>query len=68
MYIRNYPAILEMGLALSLQASTPDVAKYHENLALELLNSELRENRGAQRISLNVQAPAFAMGDVRALV
>jgi hypothetical protein len=68
MFILNYPAILEMILALQTQASAPDVSKYHENNALQLLRAELQENQSGNRYNLKVQAKAFALSEVQSLV
>ena len=68
MFILNYPAILEMVLALKAQATSPEVAKYHENNAIQLLRSELQENQSGNRFNLKVQAKAFAISEVPSLV
>jgi len=68
MFILNYPAILEMALALKAQATSPEVAKYHENNAIQLLRSELQENQSGNRFNLKVQAKAFAISEVPSLV
>jgi hypothetical protein len=68
MLILNYPAILEMVLALKAQATSPEVAKYHENNAIQLLRSELQENQSGNRFNLKIQAKAFAISEVPSLV
>ncbi|NBU69991.1 MAG: hypothetical protein EBS53_00855 [Bacteroidetes bacterium] len=68
MLIRNYPALHEMALSLSLQSSDQEKAKYHETQALQLLRSELEQNQGGQRASIQIQGANFSMGEIGALV
>lgn len=68
MLIRNYPALHEMALSLSLQSSDQEKAKYHEEQALQLLRSELEQSQGGQRVSIQIQGPGFAMGEIGAMV
>lgn len=68
MYLLNYPAILEMVMAFQVQATNPDVAKYHEENAIRLLRSELEENKGPNRYNLKVQAKAFSLSEIENLV
>jgi len=68
MLIRNYPALFEMALALSLQTSDVEQSKYHEEQALQLLRSELEQYIGAHQNTLRIQTPGFSMGDIGAMV
>jgi predicted secreted protein len=67
MDIRNFPAIREMVLSLRT-APTPEVSQAHENKAIYLLQKELKEMRGSARSTIQVQAPAFAAGEITALI
>lgn len=67
MTIQNYPALLEMALALQ-QAEKPDFFTFHENKAIELLRAELQEKRGGSRFNLQVQGRGYAMGEIEAII
>lgn len=66
MDIRNYPAVKTM--VMSLKETEPEKAMFYENKAIALLQKELSEMRGSARSTFQVQAPAFAAGEIRALV
>lgn len=68
MLIRNYPALFEMALSLSLQATDEEKSEYHFSKALELMKSELEQNQGGNRFSIQVQGPGFAMGEIGSMV
>lgn len=67
MDIRNYPAIREMVVSLRL-AENVELSQAHENKAVYLLQKELKEMRGSAKSTIQIQAPAFAAGEIRALI
>jgi len=68
MLIRNYPALFEMALALTLQTTDIEQSKYHEEQAMQLLRTELEQHIGGHRNNLKIQNPGFSMGDIGAMV
>lgn len=67
MDIRNYPAIREMVLALR-GVDKPEISQLHEAKAVSYLQRELKEMRGSARSNIQVQATAFAAGEITALI
>ena len=63
MVIGNYPAMLEMVTAF-MQTDKPDFYTFHEQKAIQLLRDELQQKRGGNRLTMQVQGTAWAMGDI----
>jgi hypothetical protein len=63
MVVGNYPAMLEMVTAF-MQADKPDFYTFHEQKAIQLLRDELQQKRGGNRLTMQVQGTAWAMGDI----
>jgi len=63
MVVGNYPALLEMVTAF-MQADKPDFYTFHEQKAIQLLRDELQQKRGGNRLTMQVQGTAWAMGEI----
>ncbi|NDI16969.1 MAG: hypothetical protein EBY83_03230 [Verrucomicrobia bacterium] len=63
MIIGNYPALLEMVTAF-MQSDKPDFYTFHEQKSIQLLRDELQQKRGGNRLTMQVQGTAWAMGDI----
>jgi aryl carrier-like protein len=63
MVVGNYPAMLEMVTAF-MQSDKPDFYTFHEQKAIQLLRDELQQKRGGNRLTMQVQGTAWAMGDI----
>jgi len=63
MIVGNYPALLEMVTAF-MQTEKPDFYTFHEQKAIQLLRDELQQKRGGNRLSMQVQGTAWAMGEI----
>jgi aryl carrier-like protein len=63
MVIGNYPAMLEMVTAF-MQSDKPDFYTFHEQKSIQLLRDELQQKRGGNRLTMQVQGTAWAMGDI----
>jgi hypothetical protein len=68
MLVRNYPALFEMALSLSLQTTDEEKSEYHFAKAVELMKTELEQNQGGHRAFIQIQGPGFAMGEIGSLV
>jgi aryl carrier-like protein len=63
MVVGNYPAMLEMVTAF-MQSDKPDFYTFHEQKAIQLLRDELQQKRGGNRLTMQVQGTAWAMGEI----
>jgi len=63
MVVGNYPAMLEMVTAF-MQSDKPDFYTFHEQKSIQLLRDELQQKRGGNRLTMQVQGTAWAMGDI----
>jgi aryl carrier-like protein len=68
MDIRNYQAIKEMVMSIQAAKDKPEVAKFYEDRCISLLQKQLSEMRGGARSTIQVQMPAFAAGEITALI
>jgi hypothetical protein len=63
MVVGNYPALLEMVTAF-MQSEKPDFYTFHEQKSIQLLRDELQQKRGGNRLTMQVQGTAWAMGEI----